>query len=428
MTMTEVGVAVLWLILGLWNWSLLGSTWVAAMRPAPDQVVDHYQDWGSARNYWAGLPVYTPHSTSIPRHLQLPANPVPSVEYNAHPPTSVLLALPLARLDYTNAVLAWNVISLAALTATLAIIAVKLALPWTVLPPTVALLPLCLPVLGNLQMGQLTLVLGFLVTAMWALERSGRANTVGLLLGTAAAIKLFPAYLVVYYVARHQFRPLVATLLSVMLLNLATVLVLGVETYRDYVGIVLPRLGTFQGFGYNLSIAGLWHKLFDPGAEVVLVSPLQPSLTVARWGTLISDLVVTLIVASLAYRARTPMQRDLAFGSAVTAMLLVSPVTWDITLLLLLVPISVLARSTGRLYWMPIALFVVMLIIWLPQPLLTIMATAGGRIDIASLAFILGAASVKFYALLGTFALGLVAFRAEGVNGQLHMANGGTEL
>jgi hypothetical protein len=67
------------------------------------------------------------------------------------------------------------------------------------------------------------------------------------------------------------------------------------------------------------------------------------------------------------------------------------------------------------------------LVIWLPQPLLTIMDTAGGRIDIASLASILGAASVKFYALLGIFALGPVAFRAQGVKRQLNMAIGKTE-
>ena len=72
--------------------------------------------------------------------------------------------------DYPNAVLSWNVISLLALAATLAIIARKLAVSWTMLPPTLALLPLCLPVLGNIQMGQLTLVLGFIVAAIRALD------------------------------------------------------------------------------------------------------------------------------------------------------------------------------------------------------------------------------------------------------------------
>ena len=78
------------------------------MRPAPDTLIDYYQDWGSARNFRTGIPVYTPHSTSIPRHLGLPTNPNLSIEYNIHPPTSVLLALPLGRFDYSDAVLVWN--------------------------------------------------------------------------------------------------------------------------------------------------------------------------------------------------------------------------------------------------------------------------------------------------------------------------------
>jgi len=387
--------------------------WVAAMRPAPDQIIDYYQDWGSARNYRVGLPIYTPHSLSIPRHLQLPYNPVPSIEYNAHPPTSVLLAVPLAWLGYPNAVFVWNMISLTAFIASLSIIASKLPLPCTTLPPTLALLPFCLPVLGNIQMGQLTLILGFLVTVMWALERSDRMGTAGLILGAATAIKLFPGYLAVYYLARRQFRALLAASLSFLLLTLMTVLVLGADTYRDYANVVLPRLETFQGFGYNFSFAGFWHKLFDPGAEVILAPPLQSSLTLARWGTLISDLAATTIVAGSAYRARTSVQQDIAFGLAVTAMLLVSPVTWDITLLLLLVPISVLACGAGRLCWTSIPLVLIMLLIWLPQPLLTNIGLAGGWIDIATPGFILGAASVKFYALLAVFGLGIATFHAQ---------------
>ena len=304
-TVTRTAISGFWLILGVWTWSLLGPTWVAAMRPLPYQVIDHYQDWGSARNYWVGLPVYTPHSVSIPRHLQLSSNPVPSIEYNAHPPASVLLALPLARLSYPNAVLIWNVISLVALAATFAIIASKLVLPWTMLLPTMALLPLCLPVLGNIQMAQLTLVLGFIVAAIWALERSGRSCSAALLLGIAGAIKLFPGYLVVYYLARRRYWPLLFALLSFLLLNLATASILGADAYRDYIRIVLPRLSVFQGFGYNLSIAGLWHKLFDPAAEVTFASPLWPSATVAHWGTLTSDLLITVIIVRLAARAHT---------------------------------------------------------------------------------------------------------------------------
>ena len=175
-------VIALWFILGVWGWSWLGPVWLKAMRPEPDRINDFYQDWGSARNYWVGLPIYTHHATSIPRHLGLPSNPVPSIEYNAHPPTSVLLALPLGRLSYPNAVLVWNVISLVALGASLKIVATELAFPRRLLPPTLALMAFCHPIYGNVYQGQLTLILVLLVTAIWALERSGWSYSAGLLL------------------------------------------------------------------------------------------------------------------------------------------------------------------------------------------------------------------------------------------------------
>jgi hypothetical protein len=203
-----------------------------------------------------------------------------------------------------------------------------------------------------------------------------------------------------------------------LLLNLATALILGADAYRDYVNTVLPSLRAFQGFGYNLSIAGLWHKVFDPTAEVRLAYPIWQNASVARWGTVTIDLLVTAVVADLARRARTPAQRDLAIVSSITAMIMVSPIAWDITLFLLLLPVAVVVRTVGHIRWVPVLVLLITLVIWLPQPLLTTLATAGGRIDIATLAFMLGAASVKFYALVGTFALGLFAYHVEQRQGQ----------
>ena len=70
-------------------------------------------------------------------------------------------------------------------------------------------------------------------------------------------------------------------------------------------------------------------------------------------GTLLSDLLATAIVASAACRARRRDQRDLAFAMAVTAMLLVSPITWDYSLPLLLVPLAVLTRAAMTSRWLP---------------------------------------------------------------------------
>jgi len=411
--MPEILVAALWLSLGCWGWFTFGPIWVEAIRPAPKRINDLFQDWGSARNHLVGLPVYTPHAASVPRHLGVPFDQLNTIEYNAHPPTSVLLFLPLARLDYSDAILVWNAISLAAFLASLVIVAVLLPVPRTLFLPVLASFVFCHPLYGNLYLGQYTPILVLLLTAIWALERSGRSATAGLLLGAAAAIKLFPAYLVVFYVAQGRIRPLMAAALSFLALTLATVLVLGLDTYEDYVRIILPGQAKFRSFGYNLSIAGLWHKLFDPVGETGLIEPVWPSPALARWGTLLSDLAITVIVATFVRQARTPAQRDLGFALVVTAMLLVSPVTWDFSLPLLLVPIAVIARSTAKSGWMAITLMLILVVVWIPQNKLTELAQSGRSFTVFPWTFMLGAPSLKFYALLGTLVLGLAAFKVE---------------
>jgi alpha-1,2-mannosyltransferase len=408
----------LWLILALWGWLSLSPMWIAAMKPSQNQITDFYQDWGSARNYWTGLPTYTPHAISIPRHLNHSSNSMPSIEYNAHPPTCVLLTLPLAWVDYPAAVLACNVISFLALALSLVIIAHELHLPPKVLLPTLALLPLCQPIYANFQLGQLTSVIGLLIALTWVLERSKRMEQsclAGALVGIAAAIKLFPAYVVVYYLAQLRIRPILAATLIFMVLNTLAVLVLGIDTYHDYINIVLPYQSKFRSFGYNISIAGFWYKLFDPLGERNLIIPLWHCPVLAHTGTLLSDLAITLAVIKISSQALTVTQRDFAFAAVVTAMLLVSPVTWDFSLPLLLVPLALLGQHSLKPYasWMLGPLILISIAIWIPQILLTKLALAGRSVIYVPWTFMLGAPSLKFYALLATFALTIVACWVE---------------
>ena len=394
-----------WLVLGVWGWLLLGPMYLHALRPSPDNVVDFYQDWGSSRNYLTGLPVYAEHSISIPHHLGLPRNPVPSIKRNAHPPTAVLLTLPLAWLSYSDAVLVWNLISLIALLVSILIVARELAATKALVLPGVVLSALCQPLYAHLYLGQWTLLLLLLVVAAWVIDRRERPAAAGALLGLAAAIKLFPAYLFVLYAAQRRLKPLLSGMATLLCVTLITLAVLGPESYRDYLWEVLPSQSVFRGFMYNFSVAGFWHKLFDPVGEAGALLPLWPSPSMARIGTLVCDLGITATVIGLAYRWRRPEERDAAFGLAVTAMLLVSPVTWNFSLPLLLVPLAQIATEARRSTTRGLALWAILLVVWMPQEFLT--ALLWGSSIPASPVFSLGAASAKFYALLGTFALGV---------------------
>ena len=73
---------------------LQGHSFVEDLRPPLDRGLDFFQDWASARNYLLGEPIYTPHEVTL-RKMGVrvdPNNPF-FVPVNAHPPTSVLIAV-----------------------------------------------------------------------------------------------------------------------------------------------------------------------------------------------------------------------------------------------------------------------------------------------------------------------------------------------
>jgi hypothetical protein len=127
-----------WVALGIAVWLVFGPFYLRVLRPSPDRVTDYFQDWSSARNVVTGRPVYSEHAISLPLYLGLTANPDPRIARNAHPPTSVLLALPLARVPYPDAVLAWNLVSLAAFALSLVIVSSALRLSASVILPILA--------------------------------------------------------------------------------------------------------------------------------------------------------------------------------------------------------------------------------------------------------------------------------------------------
>jgi uncharacterized membrane protein len=313
-------------------------------------VPDFFQEWASARNRLTGLPVYTSHAITLPRYLNYhPAEGAPwsSVGVNAHPPTAVLLALPLGCLSFPHAFLVWNLLSLAALLVSLGLIARGLGQrypPWVVLP-LVALLMVCYPFWHQMIHGNLNLVLLALLTATWSAARAGQRRWAGAFLGTAAAVKLFPAFLAVFFLARRDWKTLKAAAATFVALSLFTAAVLGTGTYRTYLGEVLPH--TAERFGtawFNLSLASFWAKLFDPHRSdpAMHIAPLLASRPLARAAFLTSAVAVAAVVGWVAARARSRPDTDLAFGLSLVGMLLVSPITWEHYLLLLPLPLAVL--------------------------------------------------------------------------------------
>jgi hypothetical protein len=421
----------LWVTLAVVVCVLQGPSFIQDLRPPLDRGLDFFQDWASARNRLEGLPIYTRHEVTAQRYMnaQVDMNDPYFVPVNPHPPTSVLLALPLAWLDYPDAFLTWDLVSLMAFGVGLWLVGRELGVrfsAWSAFP-VVTLLLLCWPFRSQVDQGQLSLMLVLLVAGDWITYRRGWPVLAGALLAAATAIKLFPGFLFLFFLLRRQWRVLISGAVSFILLTVLTAAVLGWEAYAAYLKEGLPEAADYRSAWGNLSLPGVWFKLFDPLTERRQVEPIWRSPILARAGTLVSCAILVTLLVRFTLRVRSRTDEDRAFGLAVTAMLIVSPLTWEHYLPLLLIPLAMVwinlppKGATWR-HWLFVGLVVSL---WTSTDQLADPFLPGLYLkNVATPVHTVTLLSLKCYTLLGLFAFGALAGRrgtlvsAEGLAGQ----------
>lgn len=385
---------------------VLGMTpaWLGRLAPDPARPTDFFQDWASARNLLQGRPVYTHQAETLRDYLGLETAGGVNVSYNAHPPTSILLALPLAGLDYVAAGWWWNVLSLALLAGALALIARELG--WrpapAALPFAPALLLLWVPLWLHVVQGQLGLVLLALLAGAWAAGRRGRDGLCGALLGVAATIKLFPVLLLGYLALRGRWRGVVAGLAAGLAVTALTALITGPRAFLTYLTVVAPSLDRWRADWINASLTGFFARLFAPDAhtQALFFSPaLAGGLTVA------SGLAVVAVVVD--HARRRPADFDAEYGLALTAMLLLSALTWSHYFVVLLLPLAVWLRRLLTGGWATRWDWAVLVLTWalmaLPAGNIALALVPGGEQGVATPVLALTALALPGYGLLGFF-------------------------
>lgn len=411
----------IWAFLAAWVMVFQGPAWLRSLRPQDATGVDFFQEWASARNLLEGLPVYMDLKEQIERHLQVgPVEVI--VDINAHPPTSILMTVPFAWLSYPDAVLVWNLISLAAMIASGWIVVHTLGIQapaWSIFP-VITLLLLCNPLKQQIYLAQFNLILLLMIVGIWLFERGESFGCAGLLLGAATAIKIFPGFLFVYFILRRQWKIVGCGFLTLIALTAITASIMGIDTYRKYFQDVLPRVERCQSGWTNASLNGWWKKLFDPATIEEKVEPLWRSPLLVRAGWLLSSIAVVAILTLAIRQARSRFDDDRTFGLAITAMLLVSPIAWDHYFLLLFLPLVLLvvdmpASTIFR------AFFVLdIAILWLdPENLYDWFIVGGHQKGVSTPWLTLAVVSIPCYALVGLYMLEVLGFARNGTESAL---------
>ncbi len=387
-------------------------------------AMDLFQDWAAARDHRDGRSIYGPLDESARRHageIGLPETGVPpfTLKVNAHPPGMVLLALPLARLDFLSAYLVWTWVGAASLPVSLYLVLRSLSPPVGPRPAAVASLALAAamstayPVFLQFTHANVQMALLFLLAAAFAAFRRGRDGLSGALVGVAAAMKLFPGFLVVPFLLTKRYRGAAAAAAAFAALNGAAAAEFGAGAFAEFVTRALPEVREYRGTYSDVSVAGVWAKLFDKGGYATEFVELAHRPALARWGMVGSTLAVLAAYAAAWWTARPAVDPGRLFGLSVTTMLLVAPSSWIHSQILLVIPVAVLARAlpgAGPGAWVLRAAVVLM---WLPtryvlQPKIGPLVSGDGLFRPVETATYL---SLNLYAMAALFALGCLTLR-----------------
>ncbi len=268
-----------------------------------------------------------------------------------HPPAFLLLIGPFTLLPIALGALLWDLGALAAIAASLALIARELRLTLNAwwLGLLAVLLIFWPPLLGTLLEAQISPVLLLLCTLAWRWARAGRSVPAGIALGLAAAIRLFPGLAVLYFVVRRDWRAVLAAGAAFVVSEALALPLIGVHGYVDYLTKEAPATSAeWLINAHNVSAWGLAGMVFA-GNSLAGAVVSAPGLARGFAEVLLVVLVGGLLLATWARRARSFREDEGTFLAYLPAMLLASPLTWTHYFVLLLLPIVVLGARVGWL-------------------------------------------------------------------------------
>jgi Glycosyltransferase family 87 len=293
---------------------------------------------GAARRIASGLPLYLPgtaeaYNAGLYNGLYLYA-----------PPAAVLM-LPVTLLTTAGATLAWFAARICVLVAACWGLPVRLEVRAAIL----GVAGLSLPVLFDLNLGNLSIVVFALAVVAWRYRgRWPSRVAVALLL-----LVRYPSFTVIIsWLLRRRFRDVAFAVACAVGISAATVAIVGLSTWVDYV-MILRSLGNISQGEHNVAVGTLAASLGVPAVigTVANISGYAVGLAAIGWSALRED-------------------EDVADVVGLTAPLLVAPFFHPHYLVILLLPAALLAE---RRHWWGLVL---PLLAWLPDPVLPLVAAA----------------------------------------------------
>ena len=266
--------------------------------------------------------------------------------YFPHPPLLFLALLPMAGLTLAQAAAIWGGVSLGLLFLLAALLAKVYSGP---APPSSTVLVvfgalfLWPPVQYNLAKGQWSILVALLLAMFWHFHVRGDHRSAGASLGVASAVKLFPALLGLYLLARAPRAVLwmVITLVAVLALPLVW---MGPHTIQMFLAQSQANVAYWETFpAVTYSIHGVLARLLVGGQWA---RPLFEAPLIARGlGAFVAISLVVIATWFTRRQSNDDRREGTRFAAWVALLVMLNPLAMAHTGVILALPIMLVAKA-----------------------------------------------------------------------------------
>lgn len=260
------------------------------------------------------------------------------------PPSALLLFAPFALLPFAQAKAAWLTFGFILLIGSgfFLWLAARASVPR---PPSPVWLALMFYASGSLQhtfdFGQVNTLYSFLFAlGLWAWTKRRTAIT-GVAMVFGAAVKVFSAVFVPYFLLRRAWRALAASIAGGAILVFATAVLTGLPTWLNYTFIVLPDASAHRVSSFDQSLLVFLRRTNSLLGIVRDNDQLDktPSVEMSIIAFVITALLLALTVSILGrFAERDALHEQLEFAAVIVVMMLILPRMWEHYLMWLILP------------------------------------------------------------------------------------------
>jgi hypothetical protein len=294
--------------------------------------VDFPQEYIGGKQLLSGKSLYNWDYKVVFKEFKIPQD---SNKINAHPPFAAILLLPLSLLSYQHAIFVWSLLTIFFMFVTTFFLLKAENISLKYFPLMILFVFGWWPFKDNLALGQIDiLLLLFVVLAYFFLNKNEILS--GVFIALATMLKFYPGLLILYFLVTKKYKAFMSAVVVIFIIFLVTLIITHNDWFILFFKIIPKDVKNFQASPWVISINGFLTRCF------LFIKNKKIAFLFENFLYYSSALILMLMTFSI---GKNKLRNNLGFSIFVILSLLLSPLTFEYSLNLLLLPSLILLKE-----------------------------------------------------------------------------------